>query len=51
MWLRELVALEKEYVNYRSERDVAINGLKSSVVVKGKVTKKVGGKKVQLEEV
>ena len=53
MWLRELVALEQEYVNYRSERDVAINGLtkgKSSVVVKSKVVKKVG-KKVQLEEV
>jgi DNA topoisomerase-2 len=53
MWLRELVALEQEYVNYRSERDVAINGLtkgKSSVVVKSKVVKKVV-KKIQLEEV
>jgi DNA topoisomerase-2 len=52
MWLRELVALEKEYVNYRSERDIAINGLikgKSSVVVKSKVVKKVV-KKIQLEE-
>jgi len=50
MWLRELVALEKEYVNYRSERDVAINGLTKGLPSK-KVTKKVGGKKVQLEEV
>lgn len=53
MWLRELNALEQEYVNYRSERDVAINGLtkgKSSVVVKSKVVKKVV-KKIQLEEV
>ena len=52
MWLRELVALEQEYVNYRSERDIAINGLtkgKSSVVVKSKVVKKVV-KKIQLEE-
>ena len=54
MWLRELIALEQEYVNYRSERDIAINGLtkgKSSVVVKSKVVKKIGGgKKIQLEE-
>ena len=50
MWLRELVALEKEYVNYRSERDVAINGLTKGLPSK-KVTKKIGGKKVQLEEV
>ena len=54
MWLRELSALEQEYTNYRLERDVAINGLKTgkaSVVVKGKVVKKVVSKKVQLEEV
>uniref|UniRef100_A0A6C0I790 DNA topoisomerase (ATP-hydrolyzing) n=1 Tax=viral metagenome TaxID=1070528 RepID=A0A6C0I790_9ZZZZ len=56
MWLRELSALEQEYTNYRMERDIAINGLqkgKSSVVVKGKVTKKIGGAKkinLQLEE-
>ena len=55
MWLRELLALEQEYTNYRLERDIAINGLKtsksSSLVVKGKVVKKIGGgKKVQLEE-
>jgi len=53
MWLRELVALEQEYVNYRAERDIAINGLtkgKSSVLVKSKVVKKIV-KKVQLEEV
>jgi DNA topoisomerase-2 len=52
MWLRELFALEQEYVNYRLERDVAINGLtkgKTSVLVKSKVVKKVV-KKVQLEE-
>jgi len=52
MWLRELVALEQEYVNYRAERDIAINGLtkgKSSVLVKSKVVKKIV-KKVQLEE-
>ena len=53
MWLRELDALEQEYGNYRTERDIAINGLgtkagtkigggKAKVVVKGK-------KKVQLE--
>jgi DNA topoisomerase-2 len=49
LWLRELDALEQEYVNYRSDRDIAINGLG---------TKKVGGKaktvatkkkKIQLE--
>ena len=54
MWLRELSTLEQEYTNYRMERDIAINGLKtkgkSSVVVKGKVVKKTGGNKVQLEE-
>jgi DNA topoisomerase-2 len=53
MWLRELNALEQEYGNYRTERDIAINGLgtkagtkvggsKAKIVVKGK-------KKVQLE--
>ena len=54
MWLRELSVLEQEYTNYRLERDIAINGLKtnksSSIVVKGKIVKKIGGKKVQLEE-
>jgi DNA topoisomerase-2 len=49
MWLRELNALEQEYVNYRTDRDIAINGLG---------TKKIGGKakvvvpkkkKIQLE--
>lgn len=50
MWLRELLALEQEYVNYRAERDVAINGLIKGTSSK-KVVKKVGGKKVQLEEV
>ena len=53
MWLRELNALEQEYGNYRTERDIAINGLgtkagtkicggKAKIVFKGK-------KKVQLE--
>jgi len=49
MWLRELVALEQEYVNYRSERDVAINGSTKGAPSK-KVVKKVV-KKIQLEEV
>jgi DNA topoisomerase II len=42
MWLRELDALEQEYVNYRSDRDIAINGLGTKKVV----NKKVGGSKV-----
>ena len=51
MWLRELDALNQEYTNYRSERDIAINGLKvDEVKSKAKVVKKVGGgKKIQLE--
>ena len=51
MWLRELVALEEEYSNYREEREKSMNGLvvkKSKMVVKG-VKKVVGSKKVQLE--
>jgi hypothetical protein len=53
MWLRELDALDQEYMNYRMERDIAINGLvkgggKPKMVVKG--TKKVGGKKIELQE-
>jgi DNA topoisomerase-2 len=50
MWLRELVALEQEYNNYREEREESMNGLvvkKSKVVVKG--VKKVVNKKIQLE--
>jgi DNA topoisomerase-2 len=50
MWLRELIALEQEYNNYREEREDSMNGLvvkKSKVVVKG--IKKVVNKKVQLE--
>jgi len=49
MWLRELNALEQEYVLYRREREDATNGeiKKSKVVVKG--TKKVVNKKIQLE--
>ena len=42
MWLRELDALEQEYVNYRSDRDIAINGLGTKKVV----NKKIGGSKV-----
>jgi DNA topoisomerase II len=54
MWLRELNALEQEYVNYRTDRDIAINGL--VIGTKKVVNKKVGGakvvvpkKKIQLE--
>ena len=53
MWLRELDALEQEYVNYRSDRDIAINGLVigtkigTKKVVKAKVV--VPKKKIQLE--
>jgi hypothetical protein len=53
MWLRELDALEQEYGNYRTERDIAINGLGTKLVKAGtkigggKVVK--GKKKVQLE--
>ena len=54
MWLRELDALEQEYVNYRTDRDIAINGL--VIGSKKVVNKKVGGakvvvpkKKIQLE--
>ena len=50
MWLRELVALEQEYSNYREEREKSMNGLiakKTNMVVKG--LKKVVNKKVQLE--
>ena len=54
MWLRELDALEQEYVNYRTDRDIAINGL--VIGTKKVVNKKVGGakvvvpkKKIQLE--
>jgi len=54
MWLRELDALEQEYVNYRTDRDIAINGL--VIGTKRVVNKKVGGakvvvpkKKIQLE--
>jgi len=50
MWLRELNALEQEYVKYRMERDIAINGLvkgnKSKIVVKSSASKK----KIQLQE-
>ena len=31
MWLRELAALEQEYISYRLERDVANNGLKNDL--------------------
>ena len=53
LWLRELDALEQEYGNYRSDRDIAINGLGTKIG-----TKKIGGKakvvvpkkkKIQLE--
>ena len=53
LWLRELDALEQEYDNYRSDRDIAINGLGTKIG-----TKKIGGKakvvvskkkKIQLE--
>ena len=54
LWLRELDALEQEYGNYRSDRDIAINGL--VIGTKKVVNKKVGGakvvvpkKKIQLE--
>jgi len=54
LWLRELNALEQEYVNYRTDRDIAINGL--VIGTKKVVSKKVGGakvvvpkKKIQLE--
>ena len=50
MWLRELVALEQEYNNYRDDREESMNGLvakKPKMVVKG--LKKVVNKKVQLE--
>jgi DNA topoisomerase-2 len=53
MWLRELNALEQEYGNYRTERDIAINGLgtKSGTKIGGSKAKVVvkGKKKVQLE--
>ena len=56
MWLRELDALEQEYVNYRTDRDIAINGLGTKIGSKKVVNKKVGGakvvvpkKKIQLE--
>jgi DNA topoisomerase-2 len=56
MWLRELNALEQEYDNYRTERDIAINGLGTKLVkagtkIGGGKTKIVvkGKKKVQLE--
>jgi len=51
MWLRELDALEQEYVNYRSDRDIAINGLGTKKVVNKKVggSKVVPKKKIQLE--
>jgi hypothetical protein len=46
MWLRELDALEQEYVNYRTDRDIAINGLGTKLGTKKVVSKKVGGSNV-----
>ena len=52
----ELEHLEQEYVNYRTDRDIAINGLGTKIGSKKVVNKKVGGakvvvpkKKIQLE--